>query len=1705
MAGGWAVCFGRGSCRSRGDRPAETSAAAAVAGQGADARAYSHERGKGAVGSTVAVLAGGADAAPATHPTEVVDVAGNSDVEGACLAVSTSVGARLSPPVDLPAIGCTAGGRTPPAAATAGGPDHGVGAAKVSVSGATELKLSGAVKECPVEEVGNAREGQTDPGDAGGAGSASAAPEHGYSLSTFRVWPCVSGKRGVSRTRNVYPGQEVCASLGRNLYVLWKSPRGKGPESVEAFRAAGPTCIRLERGVGVLRSASQDEAVAAGVAHTGRLLFVRGTELCSVTDGGNLSDVALLLEAPSPGVCVDWAGAGSSLVLSWKDLVASHSNAGDDAARARELLRSVFPLPAATANAQPGVVSRMLHCRGRRWVLSAHYRLQSAAPTAAAVGSVIRTAAEAVDAATGVPAAGLALRVGLLGVQVGALAVLAEGCGARRRAAVERCEGVAHELLGCVIQELQEDRTEIGDAFVNLLCAQMGPVEGVLEAVERTFFVAPGSALTDVVVSGWEEQLLVINQWLIDSRVRGALGRGINRLEKRVSILGRAVAAPSSEEDKLSKYRAGWRPPPVRADYVAGVDNPGRAEYAIISTLQQYADRRGCDSGIKVPRVGICAIGGSGKSTACAGVAASERVRQLFPRGTVWVQLNESSSIQTVADAAVALAMRFCGEPAAKDLLRLCNRHDFLEVAAARVWDADRKDAAESLVVVDNVLADKKEQLLLLLRIIPRAVPVLFTTRAEDVVAAVRGAERVAIESLPEADARVLLAEAVGKRPAQGQSVFSDHEEAALVQPVLEKTRCHALSLSIVTGLIADRTGEWQPVVAELARNQLKGVRAMLNMTLTLLPDAACRDAFEALSILPANDLVGVHVLERLWRPLLGGRRRIDEGVGSLPATTHVNSSGGVHPDVIRHVGALARVGLLRREVAAGKVVGVVLHPVICDYSRCLLSADGCRAAHQRVLDDYAGGSPTDGVDEHGWRDYEFWATPDDDYWYNNVARHAAASGNVCALVSLTCDEWRDARVRTTSALALQVDLERVIEALQAVVDDSDQAARTTAVLHGIMHQGLAVAYTKRNRGSRPENLNRAITLLKRALELVPRATAPRHWAKTQHNLGVAHTNRVGGNRADNVKAAMSCYHLALDVRTREAAPLDWAKTQCNLGLAYSNRVGGDRAANVKMSMECYRLALGVNTLEAAPLDWAMTQCNLGNAYTDRVGGNRAANIEAAMECYRRSLEVMTNEAAPLDWAKTQVNLGNAYSIRLDGHRRANFEAAMACYRLALEVYTREATPWPWAKTHCNLGNAYSNCVDGDCAANLEAAMASYRLALEVNTREAAPLDWAAIQHSLGVAHSNRVDGDRATNVEAAMACYHLALEVRTRETAPLEWAMTQHNMGIAYIDRVGGDRAANIEAAMVCYYLALEVNTREAAPLDWARTQHNLGVAHSNRVGGDRAADVEAAMTCYRLALEVRTRETSPMDWARTQYNLGISHTHRVGGDRAANVEAAMVCYRLALEVRTRKTAPLDWARTQHSLGVAYTNRVGGDRTANVEAAIACYRLSLEVMTLKRAPQHWARTQQSLGIAYTDRMGGDRAANVEAAMACYRLALEVRTREAAPLDWAATKHDIGVAYSYRVSGDRAANVKAAIACYRLALEVRTRVAAAQQWAHTSWQLLLILPDSKQWVDALATARALQAFGSEWSCWVDRETSLVTRIAALERRVALGE
>ena len=849
--------------------------------------------------------------------------------------------------------------------------------------------------------------------------------------------------------------------------------------------------------------------------------------------------------------------------------------------------------------------------------------------------------------------------------------------------------------------------------------------------------------------------------------------------------MGASSGAPDGNGRDTCACVLRQRPPPPEIGYVPGVDNPRRAEHIIVAALDAHQAGAG-----QAPRIGVCAVGGCGKTTACVGVAACEWAHTRFPNGTAWVQLDASSTLQSITDAVLALVHRFCGGAAAQQLATRTEDKDFVEVAAAYVSSEPVADAAEQLVIIDDVVYKKRGLLRQLLRLIPSVTPVLFTTRSEAVVLSVPDATLVSMDAFPTEDARLLLSKAAGLPVGPGTAPLLATEQAGWMDRVLDKTERHALSLAIVGSMIGDRGGAWRSVVEALEQRWMDpgfscsdcdsprpSVRATLDVSLELLPDGVCRDAFAAVGVLPAY--ARLPVLARLWRPLLER-----SAAAGAPLARQLSDISNV--SVERLVDELVRAGLLRRDVnkTCGELVGVNVHPVVGHYALSLLG-DAARSTHQRIVDAYLDGVVVDGPDAHGWRRFPFWEVPDDGYWFDHVVRHVVAARNVCGLVSVMDSEWKAVRVRVSSPLAFHADVELVLPALTAMVDDTASKATWSPVLLGRVHAALALAYSVRFVGSWRANTEVAIMHWDKALALVNRLEVPTLWADWQAGRGRAYRVRISGARAANIEEAIACYHRALEVRTREAAPLAWAETKSNLGGALVDRVTGDKAAHIESAIACYKDALTVRTREAAPDMWASTKNSLGAAYRRRVQGDKAANVEAAITCYNLALEVHTRLAAPLLWARIRYNLGIAYYDRLVGDKASSIESSIACYNDALTVRTRKATPLKWAATQNHLGKALRDRLFGDPAANLAAATACFDRALTLRTREAVPLNWAETQHNMGVTHHNRLKASATgtVDVDAAISCFRQTLEVRTPEAAPQEWALTTLSLLQALID----------------------------------------------------------------------------------------------------------------------------------------------------------------------------------------------------------------------------------------------------------------------------------------------------------------------------------
>lgn len=108
-------------------------------------------------------------------------------------------------------------------------------------------------------------------------------------------------------------------------------------------------------------------------------------------------------------------------------------------------------------------------------------------------------------------------------------------------------------------------------------------------------------------------------------------------------------------------------------------------------------------------------------------------MRDKFEKGTSWIQLDGTSTPETIRDAVVSLVYHICGADSAKRLLPM---EEVSEVVVAAVRCMESVPAAEAdkiIVVIDEVYDKKRDLLVELLRVVPSSTSAIFTTRADSV------------------------------------------------------------------------------------------------------------------------------------------------------------------------------------------------------------------------------------------------------------------------------------------------------------------------------------------------------------------------------------------------------------------------------------------------------------------------------------------------------------------------------------------------------------------------------------------------------------------------------------------------------------------------------------------------------------------------------------------------------------------------------------------------------------------------------------------------------------------------------------------------------------------------------------------------------------------------------------------------------------
>lgn len=281
---------------------------------------------------------------------------------------------------------------------------------------------------------------------------------------------------------------------------------------------------------------------------------------------------------------------------------------------------------------------------------------------------------------------------------------------------------------------------------------------------------------------------------------------------------------------------------------------------------------------------------------------------------------------------------------------------------------------------------------------------------------------------------------------------------------------------------------------------------------------------------------------------------------------------------------------------------------------------------------------------------------------------------------------------------------------------------KSWATIH--MNLGIVLHGNSERDGS-VGSLKEAVLAFKASLKALP-IGSPILRASAQHGLGHAILDLgEAEDNLDSISDAVSILRQALNELPREQDTSLWTSIQNNLGSALLELGKRQQClSHVTEAVRVYAKCLEVWTYVAAPENWAMVHVNIGNA-NQALGtfDERSEPLQHAVMAYRSSLRVFAKTLYPMHWALAQNNLGNALAeLGCREHRIDLIEEGVEALRASLLERPRNRMPALWADTQANLGLALEQLAAAASTDErpsefitsiLDEAVVAYRAALE--------------------------------------------------------------------------------------------------------------------------------------------------------------------------------------------------------------------------------------------------------------------------------------------------------------------------------------------------------------------------------------------------------
>ncbi len=357
-------------------------------------------------------------------------------------------------------------------------------------------------------------------------------------------------------------------------------------------------------------------------------------------------------------------------------------------------------------------------------------------------------------------------------------------------------------------------------------------------------------------------------------------------------------------------------------------------------------------------------------------------------------------------------------------------------------------------------------------------------------------------------------------------------------------------------------------------------------------------------------------------------------------------------------------------------------------------------------------------------------------------------------------------------AAAIEDAVGHAAEVARYAVENGDTLTEAT------MRALLATAFCERIRGSRTDNLDRAVAEADTAVDILDRErhADPRAGARVRVDAhAAAATAYLGRAASGDLRRARRHAEAALRHAGAGTARSTLAEIHRTLGLI-AEATGRDYG-NIRAIGHLER-ARGTALASDEPDIWVAVSVDLARLHLERDHTRPQEDVVTAITILNEALTRVDPVRRPAAWAAVHAALGEAYRWRRSGEEQADLALVVEHAEKALSVFTREDFPREWARALSLRADGLRRSLRGHPLINTRDALADYTELAGFYHEAGDERSWADMQERIGFTHASPAMADHEPgHLPQAIDHLECALAAFQRQHRPDAVALVRRNL----------------------------------------------------------------------------------------------------------------------------------------------------------------------------------------------------------------------------------------------------------------------------------------------------------------------------------------